>query len=183
MHDEGMLALPPVDAPAARAANLLGALALEAERRRERATEAVVGRSGAAAAALVVIAARPGWSIEQLRGPLGLSQPGAVRLVDALASAGWVKRAGPGGRRGLQLRLTDDGARVVDELLTARRAALASLLAPLSDADTARLAALLETILAAATGDRADLERLCRLCERRSCSRCPVAHAFEISAG
>src|SRR5688572_21692095 len=65
-----------------RVANLLGALALEAADVQEAAARPVVGQGGAAAAALVTIAAHPGRSIEQLRAPLGLSQPGAVRLVD-----------------------------------------------------------------------------------------------------
>jgi DNA-binding MarR family transcriptional regulator len=160
-----------------RSANLLGALALEAAGAQEVAAQGVVGQGGAAAAALVTIAALPGRSIEQLRAPLGLSQPGAVRLVERLVGAGWVERAGGGGRRGLELRLTPRGETVLDELLLARRAALAELLDPLSERERVQLARLLEKLLAARSGDRADLERLCRLCERRACGRCPVAHA------
>jgi DNA-binding MarR family transcriptional regulator len=157
-----------------RTGNLFGALALEATRAQERATAAVVGQSGAAAAALVVIAARPGTSIEQLREPLGLTQPGATRLVERLVTAGWVQRSGPGGRRGLQLALTGTGRAVFEELLAARQSALAELLAPLAPAEREQLGALLETLLAAHVHDRADLERLCRLCERSACARCPV---------
>jgi MarR family transcriptional regulator, negative regulator of the multidrug operon emrRAB len=167
-------------ASVARTANLLGALALEATRAQEDATHAVVGQSGAAAAALVVIAAAPGRTIEQLRRPLNLSQPGATRLVDRLVQAGWVERGGPGGRRGLELRLTARGRQVLDDLLTARRRALVNLLGPLSEAQHAQLSELLETLLAARIHDRADLERVCRLCERRSCARCPVGHALDV---
>jgi DNA-binding MarR family transcriptional regulator len=161
----------------ARTANLLGALALEADVVQEQAVRAVVGQGGAAAAALVTIAAFPGRTIERLRGPLGLSQPGAVRLVERLVEAGWVERSGAGGRRGLELRLTAAGARVHDELLAARRGALTGLLDPLGSEDRSRLAELLEALLAARTRERPDVERLCRLCERRSCRRCPVARA------
>jgi DNA-binding MarR family transcriptional regulator len=160
-----------------RTANLLGALSLEAAGALEAAAHPVVGQAGAAAAALVTIAAHPGRTIEQLRAPLGLSQPGAVRLVERLVGAGWVERSGPGGRRGLELRLAPDGEAVLDDMLTARRAALAELLEPLSRREQDQLARLLEKLLAARTGDRSDLERLCRLCERRTCSRCPVAGA------
>ena len=160
-----------------RTANLLGALALEAVGAQEAATHGVVGQAGAAAAALVTIAARPGRSIEQLRAPLSLSQPGAVRLVERLVAAGWVERAGGGGRRGLELRLTARGEGVLEDLLVARRAALAELLDPLSDREQVQLARLLEKLLGARSGDRADLERLCRLCEWRVCRRCPVAGA------
>src|SRR4051812_15352603 len=146
-----------------RTANLLGALALEATRAQERAVEAVVGKSGAAAAAIVVIAASPGRTIEQLRGPLGVTQPGATRLVGRLGRAGWGGRAGPGGRRGLRLTLTAAGRKLLDGMLTARRAALTDLLAPLPAAQHEQLGEALETLLAARVHDRPDLERLCRL--------------------
>jgi DNA-binding MarR family transcriptional regulator len=159
-----------------RVSNLLGALALEAARAMETVHEPV-GQAGAAAQALDTIGAYPGRTIEQLRGPLGLSQPGAVRLVDRLARAGWVAKAGSRGRRGFELRLTDAGETVVDELLARRRAALEELLEPLAASERAQLETLLEKLLAARTHDRGDLERLCRLCERRVCARCPVAAA------
>ena len=162
----------------ARTANLLGALALEAAGAQEAATRPVVGQAGAAAAALVTIAAHPGRTIERLRAPLGLSQPGAVRLVERLVAAGWVERSGAGGRRGLELRLTPAGQAQLEELLAARRAALARLLDPLSEPERAQLTGLLEKALGARTGDRADLERLCRLCDWRRCHSCPVASAL-----
>jgi DNA-binding MarR family transcriptional regulator len=170
-----------VNADLARTVNLLGALALEATRAQEQATQDVVGQSGSAAAALVVIAAAPGRTIEQLRRPLNLTQPGATRLVERLVRTGWVERRGPGGRRGLQLHLTAAGQRVLDELLTARRRALAKLLEPLAEAQQTQLSELLETLLAARIHDRADLERVCRLCERRTCARCPVGHALDVA--
>jgi MarR family transcriptional repressor of emrRAB len=160
----------------ARTANLLGALALEATGAMDAVHEAA-GESGAAASALVTIGAYPGRAIEQLRGPIGLSQPGAARLVDRLARAGRVERAGSRGRRGFELRLTAAGEAVVEDLLARRRAALTKLLEPLDDAERDQLAGLLEKLLGACTHDRGDLERLCRLCERRVCERCPVAAA------
>jgi DNA-binding MarR family transcriptional regulator len=163
---------------AARTANLLGALALEAVGAQEAATTPVVGQAGAAAAALVTIAAHPGRTIERLRAPLGLSQPGAVRLVERLVDAGWVERSGAGGRRGLELRLRAEGQAVLDDLLAARRAALAALLDPLSPDERGQLTGLLEKALGARTEDRADLERLCRLCDWRGCRSCPVAGAL-----
>ena len=70
--------------------NLIGAFALAAADAMRSAAEAEVGQSGAAAAALITIGAYRGRSIEQLRGPLGLSQPGAVRLVERLEARAWV---------------------------------------------------------------------------------------------
>jgi DNA-binding MarR family transcriptional regulator len=169
----------PRPSAGARAANLLGAVALDAAGVLDAATRPVVGQAGAAAAALVTIAAHPGRSIERLRAPLGLSQPGAVRLVERLADLGWVERAGPGGRRGLELRLTPEGEAILDELLLARRAALTELLGPLTPDEREQLSGLLEKLLAARTSGRPDLERLCRLCEWRICERCPVAGAVQ----
>ena len=58
-----------------------------------------------------------------------------------------------------------------------RRAALLELLAPLSSGERDALAGMLERMLAARTEGVTGAKRLCRLCERRTCSRCPVARA------
>jgi MarR family transcriptional repressor of emrRAB len=163
-----------------RTANLLGALALELARAQETATAAVVDHAGGAAAALVVIAASPNRTIEHLRHPLGLTQPGTTRLVERLVQAGWVERGRSPARRGLQLTLTTSGHAVVDRLLAARRAALTTALAPLTGTQQAQLSEILETLLASRVGDRADLERLCRLCERPCCQQCPVGRKLDV---
>ena len=167
----------PNDESSARTANLLGALALEVISAQERAIHAVLGQGGAAAGALVTTAQYPGRTVEQLREPLGISQPGAARLVERLARSGWMERSGPGGRRGLELRLTAEGEGAFDRLLLARRAALEELLAPLSEAERETLDGVLERLLGARTETHADTERLCRVCERRVCRQCPVARA------
>src|SRR3954447_3707850 len=168
-------ATPNVD----RTANLLGAFALELAHALETAAAAVVGQTGAASAALVVIAAAPGRTIEELRRPLGLTQPGATRLVERLVRAGWVERGEAAGRRGLRLTLTEAGRAQLDRMLAARRAALADALAPLSPVQRTQLSEILETLLADRIGDRTDLERVCRLCERRTCDRCPVGEGLD----
>jgi MarR family transcriptional repressor of emrRAB len=154
----------------ARTANLLGAVGLEA------AGVLPAGR-GTAMSALVTMAAHPNRTVEELREPLGLSQPGAARMVQRLVDAGLVERSGPGGRGGLRLRPTAAGLRAVDEFAEARRAALLDLLEPLSAAERRQLAGMLERILAARTRGTVDAKRLCRLCERSVCARCPVARA------
>jgi MarR family transcriptional repressor of emrRAB len=154
----------------ARTANLLGALGLEA-------ASVLPPVRGATMSALVTIAAHPDRTVEELREPLGLSQPGAARLVQRLVDAGWVDRGGPGGRGGLRLRPTEAGRRVVDEFVAARRAGLLELLEPLDADEREQLAAMLERMLAARTHGLVDAKRLCRLCERRVCARCPVAGA------
>jgi DNA-binding MarR family transcriptional regulator len=163
--------------PLARSANLLGALALETLSTQERAIQEVLGQGGGAAGALVTIHKYPDRTVEELREPLGLSQPGAARLVERLGRSGWVERRGPGGRRGLQIRLTPAGEAMFDRLLVARRTALAEVLAPLSTTERETLDGLLERLLGARTETHADTVRLCRVCERRACLRCPVARA------
>jgi MarR family transcriptional repressor of emrRAB len=157
--------------------NVIGAFALAAADALRRAAEDEVGQSGAAAGALITIDAYRGRSIEQLRGPLGLSQPGAVRLVERLEARGWVERR-PSPGRATALHLTADGEGLLKRILAARAAALDALLAPLPEGEVAALAAAAEDALAAATTDRPTLERLCRLCERAACERCPVAGAL-----
>jgi DNA-binding MarR family transcriptional regulator len=161
-----------------RVANLLGAAALavaDAQSDALERAETALGRS--AASALVTIAARPGIGAERLRKALALSQPGVARLVDGLARAGWVERRPGADARSRALYVTDEGRRVIDRLLAARRAAVQELLVPLGERDRDTLARLLEKLLGAWTSSPLDVERLCRLCERRVCERCPVAAA------
>src|SRR4051794_21487615 len=127
----------------ARLANLLGATGLHVADAELAAVEDRLGLGGGAAAALVTLGARAGWSAEQLRGGLRLSQPGAARLFERLVRAGYVERRQALGRT-RPLGLTPAGERVVDELLEARRTALEGLLAPLGAADREALSGLLE---------------------------------------
>lgn len=162
-----------------RAANLLGAVALEAAHTAESAAAGVVGQTGAAAAALVVIAASPGRTVEQLRGALGLSQPGATRLIDRLVDEGWVDHGAVPGRRGFAVTLTKTGESKLAEVLKARRTALLDLLSALDEHAVDRLTGSLEQLLASRATGQSALERLCRMCERAACAACPVGHAVD----
>jgi MarR family transcriptional regulator, negative regulator of the multidrug operon emrRAB len=163
--------------PAERAGNLLGAASLAVADAVRRAVEDAVGLGGAVPAALVTVDAYPGRSMEALRAALGISQPGVVRLVERVEERGWVRRGSSGGRA-VALSLTPAGRRTVARLLRARDDALAELLRPLEPAERDQLEPLLEKLLAARTGDRRDLEQLCRLCDRPACGRCPVDRAL-----
>src|SRR5688500_2652672 len=157
--------------------NLIGAFALAAADAMRRAVEETVGQGGATAAALVTLGAYPGRSLEHLRTGLEISQPGTVRLVERLEREGWVERR-PSPGRASALHLSASGARLVDELLDARERALAAVLEDVEPEAVAAMAAAAEQALAARTTDRAALERLCRLCERRACGACPVDRAL-----
>jgi DNA-binding MarR family transcriptional regulator len=124
-------------------------------------------------AALVTLDAYPDRSMEALRAALGISQPGAVRLVERMEQRGWVRRRSADGRT-TALSLTASGRRTVGKALQARDDALGRLLEPLDAAERRALEPLLAKLLAAQTGERRDLERLCRLCHRDACDRCPV---------
>jgi DNA-binding MarR family transcriptional regulator len=161
----------------ARTANLLGALALAAAERLDVASDT--------AAVVSLATTLDGASQDTLARVLGLTQTGAVRLVDRLARAGLVERApGPDGRT-RAIRPTDAGRRHANATLAARGDALAALLAPLDDAERARLTALLEKLLGSITHGREDAWHICRLCDPHACGhddgRCPVTRAADRS--
>jgi MarR family transcriptional regulator, negative regulator of the multidrug operon emrRAB len=134
-----------------RTANLVGAWSLVVADAVTRTTERETGLGGAVPAALVTIGAYRDQSIEELRSALGLSQPGTVRLVDRLVAEGWVRRA-PGRRpRTVALALTPAGRRMTRRVMAAR----------------------VEQVL------ERGAERVCRLCERTVCERCPVAEGSD----
>src|ERR671936_1703763 len=158
--------------------NLIGAFTLLADQAVQAATQQATGHGGQAAAALVVIGDQPGLSAEELRAALPLSQPGTAHLVDRLATAGWVDRRPAADARRRALSLTAAGREAVGQLLAARGAALQALLEPLDPDERDQLAAMAAKLLAARTTSPADLVRLCRLCDRPVCDRCPVAAAL-----
>ena len=155
-------------------ANMLGAVGLAVADRIVEAARKVLGRSGETPAALVVIGYDTGPSNDALRRILGLSHPGSVRLVDRLVADGLVERRPGRDRRAIALYLTERGAALREELLMGRLTYIRPLLAPLSEAEQEVLAAILRKMLSAMGST--DLERctLCRLCDDRVCSDCPI---------
>ena len=169
----------------ARTANLLGALALTVGDAMQAAVEGAGGRGGATPAALVLLHDEPGMSVSELGRATGLSQPGAVRLVDDLERSGLVAR-GPGAdARTHALRLTALGSRRVRRTLAARADVLDRLLEPLTSAERRALEGLLDRLLVAWTGDEAHAVSVCRLCDTDTCplDRCPAELAWRVSPG
>lgn len=157
-----------------RTANLLGVIGLAVADRIEAAARAVLAHAGETPAALVVIGYGTGPSNDSLRRILGLSHPGAVRLVDRLVADGLVERRDGQDRRAVALYLTRRGGERRKSLLKGRLAAIRPLLAPLSAVEEETLAHLLHKMLASM--DTTDLQRrtLCRLCDDRVCTDCPI---------
>lgn len=139
----------------------------------------VMNRAGETPAALIVIGYGLGPSNDQLRRILGLSHPGAVRLLDRLVADGLVERRPARDRRAVALFLTEQGHAVRETLLAERLAAIKPLLSPLSEAEEEALAALLSRLLASLPSS--DLERcqLCRMCDDRVCTDCPIPASFK----
>lgn len=82
---------------------------------------------------------------------LGQHGSTVTRLCDKLVARGWVSRQNrPENRREVELDLTEDGRRVVQQVLTARANELEQILRRLRKADRRALAALLPRLLEAA---------------------------------
>lgn len=161
-----------------RTANLLGAVGLAVADRIEETARAILNHAGETPAALVVIGYGLGPSNDQLRRILGLSHPGAVRLVDRLVGDGLVERRQGRDRRAIALHLTDMGKERRERLLSKRLAAIRPLVAPLTVAEQETLGALLEKILCSMQPTDLERCRLCRMCDDRVCSDCPIPAEF-----
>lgn len=157
-----------------RTANLLGVLGLAVADRIEDVARNILGRVGETPAALVVIGHGSGLSNDGLRRILGLSHPGTVRLVDRLVADSLVERGEGKDRRAVALRLTEQGQSVRDKLLQGRLSALDALLVPLSEQERELFDSLLSKILISMDTTISDRRTLCRLCDAKVCSRCPI---------
>lgn len=157
-----------------RTANLLGVVGLAVADRIEAAARGVLAHAGETPAALVVIGYGTGPSNDKLRRILGLSHPGAVRLVDRLVADGLVERREGADKRAVALYLTRRGKARREDLLKGRLAAIRPLLAPLTAQEQEALANLIEKMLVSMGST--DLQRctLCRLCDDRVCTDCPI---------
>ena len=161
-----------------RTANLLGVVGLAVADLIEETGREILRHTGETPAALVVIGYGLGPSNDQLRRVLGLSHSGTVRLVDRLVADGLVERREGSDKRAVALYVSKRGRALREEILKGRLAAIRPLLAPLTNAEQETLAALLHKMLSSM--ETTDLERrtLCRLCDNRVCSNCPIPADF-----
>lgn len=167
-----------------RTANLLGALAVRTTDATRDAVADATGLAPVEAAAVNLLASSlPGAGIQVLADGLGLSQPGATRLVDRLARRGVVRRGpGPDGRTRAVV-LTEEGGRLAARVAEARRDALVALLTPLEPSARVALAAGIEQLLEPLATSTDDAVRGCRLCDPVACGhldgRCPVTRGLD----
>ncbi len=139
--------------------------------------EALGDVSPSAAALLLTLFYREGITVTRLAEVADIAQPTAVRVLDGLASRGWVERQARTGRT-TPLRLTAAGKAEAQRLQAARLAAMERLLSVLPERDRAGFESALDIILAGATISRASARTICRLCDHPSCMEpdCPVGN-------
>ena len=86
-------------------------------------------------------------SVKELSDRLGLSLPGASRIVDVLLRRGWLeRREDPHDRRMKRVGITPDGRKVVDRIETARLAGLEDYAASLTPEQRTRLSSALSDL-------------------------------------
>jgi DNA-binding MarR family transcriptional regulator len=169
--------------------NLLGAVALACTDRMDAAFRGSVGNDFPAseAAALLLLRQHPDCTGTWLGAVLGLTSSGATRLVQRLVQFEWADRcASAFDGRSRTLRLTKYGASTAAEMAGLRERTLADVLRGLSSADRADLERLLGIVLKRTVDTRAEVERICRLCEPQVCrsndGECPLDQTLRTSA-
>jgi DNA-binding MarR family transcriptional regulator len=86
-------------------------------------------------------------SVKELSDRLGLSLPGASRIVDTLMRRGWLeRREDPDDRRMKRVGITADGRQVLDRIETARLAGLENYAASLTPEQRTRLSSALSDL-------------------------------------
>lgn len=157
--------------------NVLGALGLAVADMLAEDAEAH-GLGAAEHAALVIVATLDGLSQEDLQRRVGLSQPGATRLVDRLATRGLIRRTPGPDRRTWALRLTSAGERQATEALARRHELLAPLTARLTVDEQRQAAMVIGRLLDAVVAAGQSPWRICRQCDQEACGEgeftCPV---------
>ena len=158
-----------------RSENIFGALALALSDDIVRASSGAAPEGGPAASAIVLLGHEPGMSIAELAVGVGLTHPGAVRLVDRLVGDGMIeRRAGNEDGRVRSLHLTDGGRSACQTILAARSGVIAKAVGRLTSDEVEQLERLSERLLRGLLIDDRHALRVCRLCDYGSCTRCPV---------
>jgi DNA-binding MarR family transcriptional regulator len=170
------------DRPLGRTGNLLGALSLAVADRTTAAAGDALGQSESAAAALSALHHfLDDPSLDLLGRVLGLTPSGAVRLVDRLQEAGYVRRRPGRDGRSVSVRLTASGRRAAERVSAARAEVLEDALLDLAPGERQALDKLLSRVLVGLIREPGATRWTCRQCDTTACGRhagrCPVANA------
>lgn len=161
-----------------KAENIVGAMALTLSDALLNATRKDVPPN-ISAAGLTLIGHVQGISIHELSLGLGLSHPGAVRMVDRMVADGFVKRGrSTSDGRAVALFLTPSGLHHEQTILKSRRHVLGKALSILSEDERIALAAISEKLITALVTDEGDALKICRLCDSKACESCPIDAAL-----
>jgi MarR family transcriptional regulator, negative regulator of the multidrug operon emrRAB len=172
----------------ARLANLLGAVATGLTDAMDDSGLGDGLDSSAQAALVAMLDFSPSGSVRRLSQIIGLTHSGAVRVVNRLADAGWVRR-GPGAdARSVTVALTPAGRRLSRRVRDHRSEVVTSTMSGLTAQqrdDLTRACEVLVTnvtvqrLARRAAGDAPAGGALCRMCDFEACGRpdgrCPVA--------
>ena len=157
------------------AVNIVGAWTFLVTDAMEEAALEATELPGRSLAALVLLANRPGSSVDWLSRRLGFTQSGAVRLVDRLGALGLLRREKRPGRKEVSLYVTAAGEACLRQGSAARAAAVRALLEPLSAGEQRQLGVLAGKVLAGGARRRDEADVACRLCDWQVCKPvCPV---------
>ena len=162
-----------------RVENIVGALSLALSDDVLRATQAYAPAS-APSAAIALVGHMPGMTINHMRGALGLSHPGTVRLVDRLVRDDLIQRSrSESDGRAVALTLTETGEEVCGRILSARQDTLSKAIASLNAEEREMLGRLAETMLRGILKNEEHAIEVCRLCDPAICTDCPVVSEID----
>jgi DNA-binding MarR family transcriptional regulator len=161
--------------------NLVGAFVSVAGDDLRRVLEDEAEAGGSQPAALFALDTWPDRSVDFLARVLGLTHPGAVRLVDRLVEAGLVSRRSGVDGRTAALRLTARGRARSARARASRRQVLADLLTELTTAERRALDGMLDRVLRRRSRSRIEAHHDCRLCDHSVCrgDDCPIGMSVE----
>lgn len=159
--------------------NLVGALALGISDSFLLKANELAPEPGQAAALITLLKHEPGMTIEKLRRILGLSHPGAVRLVDRMIGQKVITKQKSGtDRRSVELYLSEEGERVCSKILTARHEKISQALTVLNEEELIEYGRLTDKLLKAFVQNETHAYSVCRLCDTDVCDNCPVESIF-----
>lgn len=164
--------------------NIVGALCLAVTDAVNARLAAAVAWGPSAPALFTTLYFSPQLSIDELATVLGITVPGTVQLVNRMEAEGLARREVGADRRRRHLTLTDAGADLAEQVLAVRREVVSAAVSGLTRAEREQMLPLIEQMVMSMSGTRLAADRLCRLCDERSCPdyRCPSENALPLDA-
>lgn len=155
--------------------NVVSAFVLRLADHLEILSDSLMPRQETARAA-AYIGRTEGGTVRSLSQHIGLSHPATVRLVDRLSKDGLVERCtSEADKRAVELRLTEKGQSVYQEILRQTSREIERILSPLSIGEIDALTFSLSKVLSQLETSWITAAQGCRFCDVGACRHCPVA--------